>query len=70
LLWAGWSGDEIPVKGEIFRNCPDWPWGPPNLLHDGYKSLSPGVKWLGRGVDHMPESSAKVKERPSWPALG
>jgi len=23
----------------------------------------PGVKWLGRGVDHTPPSSAKVKDR-------
>jgi hypothetical protein len=40
----------------------------------------PGVKQLGRGVDHPPPSSAEVKERvelylyshsgPSWPVLG
>jgi hypothetical protein len=40
----------------------------------------PGVKRPGRGVDHPPPSSAKVKERvelylyspsgPSWPVLG
>jgi hypothetical protein len=40
----------------------------------------PGVKRLGRGVDHPPSSSAEVKERvelyiyspsgPSWPVLG
>jgi len=40
----------------------------------------PGVKQLGRGIDHPPLSSAKVKERvelylyspygPSWPVLG
>ena len=39
----------------------------------------PGVKRLGRGVDHTPSSSAEVKERlevypyppcgPSWPVL-
>jgi hypothetical protein len=42
--------------------------------------LFPGVKRLGRGVDHPPSSSAGVKERvelylyspsgPSWPILG
>jgi len=21
-----------PGGGEIFRTCPDWPWGPPSLL--------------------------------------
>ena len=40
----------------------------------------PGVKWPGRGVDHPPPSSTKVKERvelypyspsgPSWPGQG
>jgi hypothetical protein len=43
-------------------------------------SLFPGVKRPGRGVDHPPSSSARVKERvelylyspsgPSWPVLG
>jgi hypothetical protein len=28
--------------GEIFRNCPDRPWGPPNLLYNGYR-VFPGV---------------------------
>jgi hypothetical protein len=40
----------------------------------------PGVKWLGRGVEHPTTSSAEVKKRvelylyspsgPSWPVLG
>jgi hypothetical protein len=32
----------------------------------------PGVKRPVRGVDHLPPSSAEVKERvePSWPVLG
>jgi hypothetical protein len=40
----------------------------------------PGVKWLGRGIDHPPPYSAEVKGRvklyvyspsgPSWPVLG
>jgi hypothetical protein len=33
-LWAG-----LGIKsrwGEIFRTCPDWPWGPPSLLYNGY----------------------------------
>ena len=43
-------------------------------------ALFPGVKRSGRGVDHLPPSSAEVKERvelylysssgPSWPVLG
>ena len=62
--------------GEIFCNCPNRSWIPPSLLQNGY----PGVKRPGRGVDHPPPSSAKVKERvelhrystsrPSWPVQG
>jgi hypothetical protein len=33
---------------EIFRTCPDRPWGPPSLLYNGYR-VFPGVK-CGRGV--------------------
>jgi len=66
--------------GEILLTRPDRPWGPPGLLYDGYRVSLPGVKWLGRDVDHSPKSSAKVKERvqlylfspsgPLWPVLG
>jgi len=69
-----------PCGGKIFRTHPDCPWGPPSLLHDGYRVSFPGLKWPGCGVDHRPPSSAKVKERvalylyspsgPSWPVLG
>ena len=47
-LRAGRSGDRIPVGGEIFRTCPDRPWGPPSLLCNGSGSF-PGAK-SGRGV--------------------
>jgi hypothetical protein len=66
--------------GEIFSTRPDWPWDPPNLLHNRYRVSSPGVKQPGRGVDHPPLSSAEVKEGvelylyspsvPSWPVIG
>jgi hypothetical protein len=72
-----------PGGGEIFRTRPDRPWGPPSLLYNGYRVSFPGVKRLGRCVDHPPSSSARVKERielylcpppslsgPSWPVLG
>ena len=31
------------MGGEIFRTCPDRPWGPPSLLYNGYR-VFPGVK--------------------------
>ena len=59
----GQSGNWIPVWGEIFRTCPDRPWGQPSFLYNGYRVSFPGVKRPGRGVDHPPPSSAEVKER-------
>jgi len=66
--------------GEIFPTRPYRPWGPPNLLYNGYRISFPGVKRPGRGVDHSPLTRAEVKERvqlylyspsgPSWPVLG
>jgi hypothetical protein len=29
--------------GEISRTRPDWPWGPPTVLYDGYRVIQ-GVK--------------------------
>jgi hypothetical protein len=29
-------------RGEIFRTRPDWPWGPPSLLYNGYRVISRG----------------------------
>ena len=43
--------------GEIFRTCPDRPWGPTSLLYDGYR-VFPGQP--GRDADHSPSSSAVV----------
>jgi hypothetical protein len=31
---------------EIFRTHPDWPWGPPSLLYNGYRVI-PGGKVVG-----------------------
>jgi hypothetical protein len=66
--------------GEIFSSRPDQPWGPTSLLYNGYRVSFQGVKRPGRGVDHPPSSSARVKERvelylyspswPSWPVIG
>jgi len=51
-----------PGEGEIFRTPPDRPWGPPNLLCNGYRLSSSGVKRPGRGVDHPPSTSSQVEE--------
>jgi hypothetical protein len=69
-----------PIYYDSFRSCPDWPWGPPSLLYNGYRVSFLGVKRPGHGVDHPPPSSARVKERvelylysssgPSWSVLG
>jgi hypothetical protein len=52
-LATGWTvrGSNLGW-GEIFRICPDRPWGPPSLLYNGYWLL-PGVE-SGRGVTLTP----------------
>ena len=59
----GMDGSGIESRwggGEIFRTCPDRPWGTPGLLYNEYRDFS-GVKRPGRGVDHPSPSSAEVK---------
>jgi hypothetical protein len=46
---------------EIFR-CPDWPWGPPSLLYNGYRVFPGGKVRLGRAANHSPPSNAAVKK--------
>jgi hypothetical protein len=52
-LATGWTvrGSNLG-GGEIFRTCPDWPWGTPSHLYNGYR-VFPGVK-SGRGVTLTP----------------
>ena len=48
-LATGWMvRGSNPGGGEIFRTCPDRPWGPPRLLYNGYR-VFPERK-SGRGV--------------------
>ena len=42
---------------EIFRTCPDRPWGPRSFLHNGYRVIPVGTG-PGLDVDHPPPSSA------------
>jgi hypothetical protein len=39
-------GVRVPIWSRIFCSprCPDLLWGPPNLLSNGYRGLSPGVE--------------------------
>ena len=47
--------------GQIFRTCPDWPWGPPSLLYNGYRVFPGGKVRPGHDADPSPPSSAKVE---------
>ena len=51
-----------PGGDEIFRTCPDRPWGPPSLLYNGYRVFPGGKVRPGRDADHSPPSSAAVME--------
>ena len=56
---TGWTVRESnPAGGEIFRTCPDRPWGPPSLLYNGYRVFPGGKEGPGRDADPSPLSSA------------
>ena len=58
----GWAvRGSNPGRGEIFRTRPDRPWGPPNLLYNGYR-IFPGGKTAGRDVDHPPHLAPRLKK--------
>jgi len=44
--------------GEIFRTCPDRPWGPHSLLYNGYQVFPRGKERPGREADPSPPSTA------------
>ena len=47
--WTVWGSN--PGGGEIFRTCPDWPWGPPSLLYYVYRVFPGGKEQLGHDAD-------------------
>jgi len=49
--------------GEIFRTCPDRPWGPPILLYNGYRIFPGGKELPERDADPSPPSSTIGHER-------
>jgi hypothetical protein len=67
MLWTGWSEVWIVVGARDFYSscqCPDWLWGPPNLLFNAYLGSFWGggeVKQSEHEVNHSPPSRAKVK---------
>ena len=78
LLWAGRSGDRIPVRARFSAPVQTGCEAHPVSYTIGARSF-PGVKRPGHGVDQPPPSSAVVRERvelylcspsgPSWPVL-
>jgi hypothetical protein len=55
----GMDGPGIESRwGEIFRTCPDRPWGPFSLLYNGYRVFPGGKERSGRDADLSPLSSA------------
>ena len=43
-----------PNGDEIFRTCPDRPWGPPSLLYNGYRVFPGGKVRPGRVLTTLP----------------
>jgi len=68
-LAAGWTvRGSNPGGDEIFRTHPDRPWGPPSLLHNGYR-VFPG----GKAATHPPHLASRFKKVYSYtstPPLG
>jgi len=63
--WLDGPGSN-PGGDEIFRTCPDRPWGPPSPLQNGYRVFPWGKVRPGRAADHSPPSSAAVMEQYSY----
>ena len=53
-------GIESRWGGQIFRTCPDRPWGPPSLLYNGYRVFTGVKERPRRDADPSPPSSAIV----------
>ena len=63
-LATGWTvRGSNPGWGDIFRTCPDRPWGPPSLLYNGYRVFPGSKERPGRDADPSPPSSAVGHER-------
>jgi len=66
-LATGWTvRGSNPGGGEIFRTCPDRPWGPPSLLYNGYRFFPGGKERPGAWRWPLTPSSAVVKKEQSY----
>jgi len=60
-LGAGRSGDRIPVEAKFFESFQTGPGAYQAYYAMGTGSF-PGVKWLGRGIDHPPQLAPRLKK--------
>jgi hypothetical protein len=58
LAPGGTVGGPNRGGGQIFRTCPDRPWGPPSLLYNGYQVFPGRKERPGRDADPSPPFSA------------
>ena len=66
-LDTGWTvRGSNPGEGEIFRTCPDRPWGPASLLYNVYRVFPGGKQRPGRDAD--PSPLLVVKKEQSYTA--
>jgi len=59
-LTTGWTVRDRILVVTRFSTHPDWPWGPPSLLYNGYWVFPRGKVRPGRAADHSPHSSVTV----------
>ena len=69
-LATGWTvRGSNPDGDEIFRTCPDRPWGPSCGVYIGYRVFPWSKERPGRGADPSLPSSAVVKQSRAIPLL-
>ena len=70
-LATGWTvRGSNPGRDEIFRTCPDRPWGRASLLYNGYRVFPGGKERPGRDADPSPllvQWSRKSRATPLLP---
>jgi len=59
---TGYGLDGLGIESQWGRDFPDWPWGPPSHLYNGYRVFPGGKEWPGHDADPSPASIAMVKK--------